>query len=121
MFKELGIARIASCGKNEIPHCTTIQPSRITSNEIIIPVIQMVRTVNNIIENPNVFLLYYKEDPNDYENNTQYKINGTAKVVTSGSLFEEIKEYEERVNLPEGFYVNGIVVVQLKNIEVCIG
>ena len=121
IFKEVGIARIATSSKAGVPHCTTIQPSRISHNEIIIPIIQMVRTVNNIKENPNAFLLYYKEDPNDYENNTQFKINATAKIYESGKLFKEIKEYEERENLPEGFYVNGIVVLTLKDVEVCVG
>ena len=52
---------------------------------------------------------------------TQFKINETSKIYESGKLFKEIREYEKRENLPEGFYVNGTVVLTLKDVEVCVG
>ena len=47
----------------------------------------------------------------------QYKIEGIAKVETSGKLFEEIKNYEESENLPPELKVSAIIIVKIKNVE----
>ena len=117
----VGICMIATTSKNGIPHCTIVEPSRIDNNEIIIPIVQMVVSKQNMLENDNIFLHFYKINPEDAELNTQYKLSAKAIISTEGKLFEEIKHYEETEVLPEGFFVNGIVIAKLLSIEECIG
>lgn len=42
---------------------------------------------------------------------------GLLQSITTGLLFEEIKNYEESEKLPPELKVNAIIVVDLKNIE----
>ncbi len=120
-LKEVGICMIATSSKKGVPHCTIVEPSRIENNQIIIPIVQMVVSQQNIKENPNVYLHFYEINLQDSELNTQYKILATASIETEGNLFEEIKKYEETEVLPEGFYVTGIVIASLKKFEKFVG
>ena len=112
---------IATASKSGVPHCTIVEPSRIENDRIIIPIVQMVVSKQNILENSNIYLHFYKINPEDAELNTQYKISATATIETEGLLFEEIKHYEETEVLPEGFYVNGIVIAKLLKLEEFVG
>ena len=112
---------IATSSKEGIPHCTIVEPSRIENNQIIIPIVQMITSKQNIIENKNIFLHFYKINPEDAELNTQYKISAIANIQIDGKLFEEIKYYEETEVLPEGFYVNGIIIAKLLKIDEFVG
>ena len=60
-------------------------------------------------------------DKNDPEWSTQYKIDCKAKIETAGQLFEEVKHYEETEVLPEGFYVNGIIIASIIECKEYIG
>ena len=121
ILKEVGTCMIATSSKDGFPHCTIVEPSRIENNRIIIPIVQMVTSKQNILENPNIFLHFYKINHEDAELNTQYKISAIANIENEGELFEEIKHYEETEVLPEGFYVNGIVVATLLKIDKFVG
>ena len=121
ILKNIGTCMIATCGDDKVPHCTIVEPSEYSKDEIIIPIVQMVKSVKNMKENANIFLHFYYVDENDSELNTQYKIDAVAKLEFSGEDFERVKHYEETEVLPEGFYVNGIVKAEIKNIEVCVG
>lgn len=45
----------------------------------------------------------------------------TAKILTSGELYEEIKHYEETEVLPEGFYVTGIIIANVIDCKEYVG
>lgn len=120
-IKSVGTLMIASASKEGIPHCTIVEPSRYLENKIIIPIVQMEITKKNIEENNNIFIHIFKEDENNPEYSIQYKMNCKATIETTGELFEEIKRYEETEVLPEGFYVNGIIIVEILDCKEYIG
>lgn len=120
-IKSVGTLMIASASKEGIPHCTIVEPSRYLENKIIIPIVQMEITKKNIEENNNTFIHIFKEDENNSEYSIQYKMNCKATIETTGELFEEIKRYEETEVLPEGFYVNGIIIAEILDCKEYIG
>ena len=120
-IKSVGILMLATASKQGIPHCTIVEPSKYFNDKIIIPIVQMETSRKNIEENENIFIHVFKEDKNDPELSTQYKINAKAKIETSGELFEEIKHYEETEVLPEGFYVNAIIIADIIDCKEYIG
>ena len=73
----------------------------------------MNKSCDNILHNPNCFINVLIPEQDDL----QYKIEGTAEVYSTGSLFEEIKNYEESENLPEDLKVHAIIIVTINNIE----
>ena len=120
-LKNIGVCMLATSSNEGVPHCTIVEPSRIEKNQIIIPVVQMMISKQNIKENSNIFIHFYKINEEDSELNVQYKISANAKIEDSGELFEDIKKYEEKEVLPEGFFVNAIIIADLLKIEECIG
>jgi len=120
-IKEVGTIMLATASKDGKPHCTIVEPSRFYEDRIIIPIVQMEVSKKNILENENVFIHVFKEDENDPEWSIQYKLNCVAKIETSGELFDEVKHYEETEVLPEGFYVNGIVIATILDCKEYVG
>ena len=95
------------------PRSVWVIPSRIESDKIILSNIQMGKSFENIMQNPKCFINVLIPELDDL----QYKIEGVASVFSEGALFEEIKNYEESENLPPELKVNGIIVIDVKNIE----
>lgn len=120
-IKSVGTLMLATASKDGKPHCTIVEPSRYYEDKIIIPIVQMEISKKNIEENENIFIHVFKEDKNDPEWSTQYKIDCKAKIETAGQLFEEVKHYEETEVLPEGFYVNGIIIATIIECKEYIG
>lgn len=120
-IKKVGILMLATANKEGVPHCTIVEPSRYYEDKIIIPIVQMETSKNNIEENENIFIHVFNENEDDPECSIQYKMNCKAKIETSGELFNEIKNYEETEVLPEGFYVNGIIIADIINCKEYIG
>lgn len=120
-IKGVGTLILATVSKDGIPHCTIVEPSRYYEDRIIIPIVQMEISKKNILENDKVFIHVFKEDKNDPEWSIQYKLNCSAKIETSGELFEEVKKYEETEVLPEGFYVNGIIIATILDCKEYVG
>lgn len=120
-IKEVGTLMLATSSKEGIPHCTIVEPSRYYNDKIIIPIVQMEISKKNILENENIFIHVFKEDKNDPEWSIQYKLNCKAIIETSGDLYNEIKNYEETEVLPEGFFVNGIIIAKILNCKEYIG
>ena len=112
-IKGVGIIMLATASKEGKPHCTIVEPSRFYDDKIVIPVVQMEISKQNILENEKVFIHIFKEDENDPEWSIQYKLDCVAKIETEGQLFEEVKHYEETEVLPEGFYVNAIIIASI--------
>lgn len=112
-IKEIGMLMLATSSKDGKPHCTIVNPSEIFEDKIIIPIIQMEISKKNILENSQVFIHFFKENINDPELSIQYKMECKATVETSGDLFNKIKKHEETEVLPEGFYVNGIIIANI--------
>ena len=108
---------IFSTSQNDIPHSVVVMPSRVENNKIIISIIQMVKSMENIKLNNRGFIDVYLKENDD----KQYKIDCTCEVFEDGNLFNEIKNYEEKNNLPEDLKVNAIVVCNFVNIEICKG
>lgn len=108
---------VFSTTSNNIPHSIVVMPSRIESKRIIISNIQMNKTIENIIANPNGFINVYIKENND----KQYKIDCMCEVFNNGELFDDIKYYEETNNLPEEFKVKQIIIANIKNIEISEG
>ena len=120
-IKEVGTLMLATASREGKPHCTIVEPSRYYEDRIIIPIVQMEISKKNIMENNQIFIHVFKEDKTDPEWSTQYKLECNAKIETSGELFEEIKKYEETEVLPEGFYVNGIIIAYIEDCKEYIG
>ena len=120
-IKEVGTLMLATSSKDGKPHCTIVEPSRYYEDRIIIPIVQMETSKKNILENNQIFIHVFKEDESDPEKSIQYKLDCTAKIETAGDLFEEIKNYEETEVLPEGFYVNGIIIATILDCKEYIG
>ena len=112
---------LATASKDGKPHCTIVEPSKYYEDKIIIPIVQMEISKRNIMENNQVFIHVFKEDENDPERSIQYKLECSAEIQTSGELFEEVKKYEETEVLPEGFYVNGIIIAYIDNCKEYVG
>ena len=102
--------------KDNNPRAIKLLPSRVEKNRIILSNIQMDKSIDNIINNPNCFINVYIK-----ERDMQIKMDCLADVLDEGSLYQEIKEYEETNNLPEDLKVRSIIVANIKNIEVCEG
>lgn len=107
------VVTFATCDKNGMPRCVWVQPSKVEKNRIIISAIQMEKTFENLKENSKCFINVYFPEQDDL----QYKIEGRAKIETSGKLFEQIKAFEESENLPEELKVNAIVIVEIVGFE----
>lgn len=125
MSLELSIEQVESIKKNEwiifstadknnIPRSIVVQPSRVEAKRIILSNIQMEKSIKNITENSKCFINSYIKEEND----KQIKINGKGKVLNSGDLYEEIKEYEETNNLPPELKVKSIIVIEIESVEV---
>lgn len=120
-IKSVGTLMLATASNDGRPHCTIVEPSRYYEDKIIIPIVQMEISKKNILENNNIFLHVFKENEFDPEESVQYKMNCTATIETSGTLYQEVKEYEETEVLPEGFYVNGIIIAEVIDCKEYIG
>lgn len=120
-IKQVGTLMLATCSKDGIPHCTIVEPSRYFEDRIIIPIVQMETSKKNMLENKNIFLHVFKVNKNNPDYSVQYKINCVADIETSGELFEEVKHYEETEVLPEGYFVNGIVIANIVGCKEYIG
>lgn len=127
ILKEIGTCVINSFSNKGKTDNIICRLSKINNNQIILPMIiptgKTEAFKNNIINNSNIFLNFYRINHEDAEINTQYKITATAQIETSGSLFEEIKHYEETEVLSEGFgfCVAGIIIANLEKIEEYVG
>lgn len=120
-IKSVGTIMLATASKDGKPHCTIVEPSRFYEDRIIIPIVQMEVSKKNIMENNQIFIHVFKADEKDPECSIQYKLECTAEIETSGELFEEVKKYEETEVLPEGFFVNGIIIANIDNCKEYIG
>ena len=120
-IRSVGILMLATASKDGKPHCTIVEPSKYYNDRIVIPIVQMEVSKKNIMENNQIFIHVYKENENDPDWSIQYKLECTAQIETSGELFEEVKKYEESEVLPEGFYVNGIIIAHIDSFKECIG
>ncbi len=108
---------IFSTSKDNVPHSIVVMPSKVESDRIIISSIQMEKTIANLKVNPNCFINAYIKENDD----KQYKIDCRCEIFDDGDLFNEIKEYEEKNNLPDELKVNAIIIAYFENIEVCKG
>ena len=107
----------ATSDKNNQPRCVVVIPSRVEEDRIILSSIQMNKTLENLKQNPKCFINVYVSEQDDL----QYKIEGYAEIYESGSLFEEIKGFEESENLPPDLSVHSIVVVKIISVEESMG
>jgi len=103
------------------PHCTIVEPSRFFDDEIVIPIVQMVTSINNIKDNRKVFIHVTKENKEYFGDSTQYKIEAVAKIEKKGKLFDEVKHFEESERLPKGWTVKGIVRAKITYVDEVVG
>ena len=108
---------IFSTSKDNIPHSVVVMPSRVESDKIILSSIQMVKSIENLKANNKGFIGVYLKNKDD----KQYKIDCVCEVFNEGTLFNEIKNYEEENNLPEELKVHSIIVAKYCNIEISEG
>ena len=108
---------VFSTSKDNIPHSIIVMPSRVESDKIILSSIQMVKSIENLKTNNKGFIGVYLKSKDD----KQYKIDCVCEVFNEGTLFNEIKNYEEENNLPEELKVNSIIICKFEKIEICLG
>ena len=106
---------IVATADNNKPRAIIVQPSRIENDKIVICNIQMNHTFKNLLENKQCFVNIYIPEKEDL----QYKIDGEAEILSSGELYEEIKNFEENENglLEYGLTVKDIIVIKITNVE----
>lgn len=106
---------IASSDDDNRPRAIIVQPSRIECDKIIICNIQMEKTLENLKNNAYCFVNVYIHEEDDL----QYKIDGYSEILSSGELFDEIKNYEENENglLEYGLSVKDVIVIRIENVE----
>jgi len=108
---------LSTASKDNIPHCIIVMPSLVEDNRIVISNIQMEETIRNVKENEKCFIdVYIKE-----ENDKQIKINGIGKIFEDGELYNNIKEYEEKNNLPPELKVNSVIEIQITDVIITEG
>lgn len=117
LIKEQEWVILSTANKDGKPHSIIVQPSRIESDKIILSNIQMKTSIDNLKENNKCFINIFLKENDDM----QIKIDGIAKIYTSGKLYEDIKEFEETNNLPPELKVNSIIVINFENIEISNG
>lgn len=117
LIKENEWMILSTANYNNEPHCVIVIPSRIESERIILSNIQMETTIKNLEENNQCCINIYCAKENDM----QIKIHGKATIQKEGTLYQEIKEYEETNNLPKELKVKSIIIVEIENIKVSNG
>lgn len=120
-IKNIGVCMFVTSSAEGQPHCTIVEPSRFFNNEIVIPIVQMVTSINNVKENKKVFIHVTKENKEYFGDSTQYKIEADAKIEKKGKLFDEVKHFEETERLPEGWTVKGIVRAKITYVDEVVG
>lgn len=105
LLKQIDVLTFCTCSKAGIPHAIMVVPSRFFEDRIIIPMIQMQISRDNLQENKNCFLHAYLDK--GLADSVQIKIDGYAEVVKSGKLFNEIHDFEA-TRLPEGLEVYSV-------------
>lgn len=120
-IKDVGVCMLVTSSKAGKPHCTIVEPSKFFDDEIVIPIVQMVKSIENIEENNKVFVHVTKENKEYFGDSTQYKLDAVATIEKQGKLFEEVKHFEETERLPEGWTVKGIVRAKLVSVEEVVG
>jgi len=90
------------------PRACVVIPSRVESDQLILSDVQMGKTNKNIKSNPKIFISSYDKDMNK-----ALKIIGTAEYITSGALFDEIKEFESTRDVE----IKAIIVVSIDSVE----
>lgn len=108
---------IFSTSKDNVPHSIVVMPSKVECNRMILSSIQMEKSIANLKVNPNCFINVYIKENDD----KQYKIDCKCEIYDDGDLYNEIKEYEEKNNLPDELKVNAIIIANFKNIDICNG
>ncbi|MCL1891671.1 MAG: pyridoxamine 5'-phosphate oxidase family protein [Alphaproteobacteria bacterium] len=88
------------------PRAAVVMPSRVEPDRIILSNVQMGKSEKNIRENGQAFISSYKGD-------TQIKVSGMAKYQDSGTLFEEIRDFEATRDAD----VKGIIILNIQEIE----
>jgi uncharacterized pyridoxamine 5'-phosphate oxidase family protein len=99
---------LATAGKDAKPRAAVIMPSRIEAGRIILSDVQMGKTAENIKSNAPVFLSSYNKDMSRW-----LKIEGRAKYIEGGPLFEEIRGFETA----RGIAVKAIVEVEITSAQ----
>lgn len=54
------------------------------------------------------------------KNDIQTKIDGIATVYESGDLYREIKQFEEKNNLPPELKVKSIIVINIEKVNISV-
>lgn len=113
--KKSKLVVFATSDVNFKPRAIVVQPSRVERDRIIICNIQMGKSFENLKVNKQCFVNVYISEEDDL----QYKIEGVAEILSSGELFEDIKNYEENENglLEYGLTVKDIIVIKIINVE----
>lgn len=106
---------IATADFNNKPRAVIVQPSRVEKDRIIICNIQMNKTFENLKINKKCFVNVYIPEKDDL----QYKIEGLAEILSSGELYNEVKNFEENENglLDYGLTVKDVIVIKISNVE----
>lgn len=116
-IRKIGICLIVTASKNGQPHCTIVEPSKYSETEIVIPIVQMETSIDNIKENDKIFIHITKQNKESFGDSIQYKICAKANLEYEGMLFEEVKHFEESERLPEGWTVKGIVRAEVISVQ----
>lgn len=118
MMKEADLLTLCTSNEQGIPHAIVVEPSRIEQDKIIMSMVQMQTTKENLTQNQNCFLHLMVDK--GLADSVQLKITGYANVLKSGKLFKEIYDFES-TRLPEDLSVQSIIVFYPTKIEESIG
>lgn len=97
---------IASVNKNNQPHNIFIMYAKVIDNKIVVTDNYMKTTIENIKNNPNLSLAFYKGE-------TGFRIDGVAQYYNSGKWLEFVKKIPENKDCP----AKGAIIIEVKEIK----
>lgn len=103
---EKAIVAVATIDNENKPHNIAIIYSKIIDNKIVITNNFMKKTIENIKNNSNISLVFWK-------NERGWRIDGNAEYYDSGKWLEFVKSLKENKDMP----VRGAVVINIRKID----
>ena len=103
---------LATINVDGSPHCIAVAFAKVASeDEIIITNNYIIKSVKNILKNPNVALTVWNKEWKD--KCIGYELNGNADYFTDGKWYDMIKELPENKEQP----CKGAIVVKISKIK----
>ncbi len=103
---ESSVIALATCSKEDHPHNIAVACIKVKDNKIVITDNYMQKTKENIKQNPQIALVFWKGDKG-------FSIEGKAEYFDYGKWLEFVKSLPENKNFP----AKGAIVMNVESIK----